>query len=62
MVVDTSVWIDYFNNYQSWQVRRLTEAIMGNETIVLPDIILTEILWVYQVILRHKNSRTVECF
>jgi len=44
MVVDTSVWIDYFNNYPSWQAQRLKKAIEENERIILPGIVLTEIL------------------
>lgn len=44
MVVDTNVWIDYFNDHSSWQANRLREAIEENETIHLPGVILTEIL------------------
>ena len=44
MIVDTSVWIDYFNNQGSWQADRLRKAIEENETIVLPGIVLTELL------------------
>lgn len=44
MVVDTSVWIDYFNNHSSWQAGRLGKAIEENEPIELPGIILTEVL------------------
>lgn len=44
MVVDTSVWIDYFNNYPSWQAQRLKKAIEENERIILPGVVLTEIL------------------
>jgi hypothetical protein len=44
VVVDTSVWIDYFNGYPSWQAERLIKAISDNEEIILPGIIQTEIL------------------
>ena len=44
MLVDTSVWIDYFNGYPSPQADLLATAIDGMETIVIPDIVLTEIL------------------
>jgi len=44
MIVDTSVWIDYFNNYPSWQAQHLKKVIEENERIVLPGIVLTEIL------------------
>ena len=44
MVVDTSVWIDYFNCNPSWQAERLRSAIADNEPIHLPGIVITEIL------------------
>lgn len=44
MVVDTSVWIDYFNRNTSWQAERLRNAIADNEPIHLPGIVITEIL------------------
>lgn len=44
MIVDTSVWIDYFNNQRSWQADHLRKSIEENVTIVLPGIVMTEIL------------------
>lgn len=44
MIVDTSVWIDYFNGHPSWQALRLEKAIAENEDIIVPGIVLTEIL------------------
>lgn len=44
MLVDTSVWIDYFNGYQSPQAHRLTRAIADAEPIYIPGLVLTEIL------------------
>ena len=44
MIIDTSVWIDYFNGYDSWQANRLTTAIEDNEQIIIPGIVTTEIL------------------
>lgn len=44
MLVDTSVWIDFFNGYQSKQAELLASAIADAETIVVPGIVLTEIL------------------
>lgn len=44
MIVDTSVWIDFFNGHPSWQAKRLQNAISDNEQIHLPGIVLTEIL------------------
>lgn len=44
MLVDTSVWIDFFNGYQSKQAELLASAIADAEPIVVPGIVLTEIL------------------
>lgn len=44
MLVDTSVWIDYFNGYASPEAERLTRAIRDDEPIALPGIVWTEIL------------------
>jgi predicted nucleic acid-binding protein len=44
MIVDTSVWIDFFNGHPSSQSQRLTRAIEDNEAIGLPGLVLTEIL------------------
>ena len=44
MIVDTSVWIDFFNGHLSSQAQRLTRAIEDNEPIGLPGLVLTEIL------------------
>ncbi len=43
ILVDSSVWIDFFNGVETTQVARL-EAILGQEYIVTGDIILTEVL------------------
>ena len=44
MLVDTSVWIDFFNGRESKQVERLAYAIAESESIVVPGVVLTEIL------------------
>ena len=44
MLVDTSVWIDYFNGHPSPQAELLATAIDGTDSIIVPDIVLTEIL------------------
>jgi len=44
MLVDTSVWIDFFNGYESRQAEHLASAIAEAEPIVIPGIVLTEIL------------------
>ncbi|MDZ7855898.1 PIN domain nuclease [Sphaerotilus sp.] len=44
MLVDTSVWIDFFNGHASAQAERLTAAIADGEPIALPGLVITEIL------------------
>ena len=43
ILVDTSVWIDYFNGVQTWQTDTL-DAILSEELVLVGDIILAEIL------------------
>lgn len=44
MLVDTSVWIDYFNGHPSAEADRLARAIADAEPIALPGLVWTEIL------------------
>ncbi len=44
MIVDTSVWIDFFNGHPSAQAQRLARAIEDGESIALPGLVYTEIL------------------
>jgi predicted nucleic acid-binding protein len=43
IVVDSSVWIDFLNDRNSLQVRRLL-ALLGSEEIIVGDLMLCEIL------------------
>jgi predicted nucleic acid-binding protein len=43
ILVDSSVWIDYFRGIPSRQTERL-DALLGNELLFVGDIILTEVL------------------
>ncbi|TVQ09795.1 MAG: PIN domain nuclease [Balneolaceae bacterium] len=43
ILVDTSVWIDYYNGVESWQCDMLDKA-LSEEQIITGDIILAEIL------------------
>lgn len=47
IIVDTSVWIDYFNGKLSEETDSL-DNILGNQEIFLGDLILTEILQGFQ--------------
>ena len=43
IVVDSSVWIDYFNGLESPQVDKL-DNLLGNKPVAVGDLILTEVL------------------
>lgn len=43
ILVDTSVWIDYFNGVVNWQTDHLDQS-LSNGTVLTGDIILAEIL------------------
>lgn len=44
MIVDTSVWIDYFAVPDSTAGRWLAERIAANATVVVPEVVLMELL------------------
>lgn len=44
IVVDTSVWADHFNGRLTAKVLRLRQALTDEETLLLPDLVLTEVL------------------
>ncbi len=44
MIVDSSVWVDYFNGRDTPQARRLTAALVAHETVALLDLVLAEVL------------------
>jgi predicted nucleic acid-binding protein len=43
ILVDSSVWIDYFNGKQSWQTD-LLDHMLSNVPIIMGDLILVEVL------------------
>ena len=43
ILVDSSVWIDYFNGKKSWQTDRL-DNLLSETPILIGDLILTEVL------------------
>lgn len=57
IVVDTSVWIDVFNERDSLQAQRCIELIEGGEPIALTDVVITEIL---QGLRSDREARLVE--
>jgi len=44
MLVDTSVWIDFFNGHASPEADRLAQAIAEAESLSIPGLVWTEIL------------------
>lgn len=44
IVVDTSVWVDFFRDSPTWQVDHLASLIEEDADVALTDIVLTEIL------------------
>jgi predicted nucleic acid-binding protein len=64
ILVDSSVWIDYFNGQDTPQVNRL-DALLGVEPLAIGDLILTEVLQGfrheadYQIALQLLTSLTM---
>lgn len=56
IVVDSSVWIDFFNGRPTEQVERL-RALLGRQPLLIGDIILCEIL---QGLQTERDARRVE--
>ncbi len=44
MLVDTSVWVDFLNGYESAYANRLAQGIANGESISVPGLVLTEVL------------------
>jgi predicted nucleic acid-binding protein len=57
IVVDTSVWVDFFRDSASWQVEHLAQLIADDDPVALTDIVLTEIL---QGLPGDREARRVE--
>jgi len=56
IVVDSSVWIDYFNG-KSTRRTNLLDSLLGGELIVIGDVILTEVLQGFQEDKDFKKAR-----
>lgn len=59
MLVDTSVWIDFFNGYESRQAEYLARAIAEAEPIAIPGVVLTEILMGFKSDAEAKRISTL---
>jgi len=56
ILVDTSVWVDYFNGRHTFQTERL-DVLLGNEPLGIGDLILTEVLQGFR---SDSDSRTAK--
>jgi predicted nucleic acid-binding protein len=57
VIVDTSVWVDFFRDNDTWQVAVLSDRLVADERIALTDLIFTEIL---QGLVDERSVRRVE--
>lgn len=57
ILVDSSVWIDYFNGKQTWQTDLLDKK-LSDEPIAIGDLILTEVLQGFRSDRDYKSARS----
>ena len=57
ILVDASVWIDYFNGRKTWQTD-LLENLFSNIPIIIGDLILTEILQGFRSDNDYKTAKS----
>jgi predicted nucleic acid-binding protein len=57
ILVDSSVWIDYFNGRKTWQTD-LLENLFSNVPIIIGDLILTEILQGFRSDNDYKTAKS----
>lgn len=56
IIVDSSVWIDYFNGKETRQTD-LLDSLLGNTPIIMGDLILTEVLQGFQSEKDYKSAK-----
>jgi hypothetical protein len=56
ILVDSSVWIDYFNGKQSWQTD-LLDHMLSNVPIIMGDLIFTEVLQGFKSDKDYKTAK-----
>ncbi|WP_026941628.1 type II toxin-antitoxin system VapC family toxin [Hellea balneolensis] len=57
IVVDSSVWIDYFNGTETRETNRL-DTFLGHEPIMIGDLILTEVLQGFRRDSDYQTAKT----
>jgi predicted nucleic acid-binding protein len=55
-IVDSSVWIDYFNGIESPETNKL-DALLGVEPLAIGDLILTEVLQGFRLDADYKSAK-----
>lgn len=56
ILVDSSVWIDYFNGIANSQTDQL-DALLGTESVAVGDLILTEVLQGFRLDKDYRRAR-----
>ncbi len=56
IMVDSSVWIDYFNGAENQEVKYL-DSILGIKSVVVGDLILTEVLQGFRNDKDYRNAK-----
>ncbi|AGA89173.1 putative nucleic acid-binding protein, contains PIN domain [Thioflavicoccus mobilis 8321] len=58
VLVDSSVWIDYFNGVPTAECDAL-DTLLGNELVLIGDLILTEVLQGFRTDAAYRQARTL---
>lgn len=58
VLVDTSVWVDYFNGVDTWQADHL-EQLLGTGRVLIGDLILAELLQGFANDADHRRARAL---
>ena len=58
ILVDSSVWIDFFRGKASAETDRL-DQLLGSEPVLIGDIILTEVLQGFAIVIEENNDRRI---
>lgn len=58
VLVDTSVWVDYFNGVESWQADHL-DRLLGSGLVLIGDLILAELLQGFAKDADRNRARTL---
>jgi predicted nucleic acid-binding protein len=58
ILVDSSVWIGFFNGLETWQTDALND-LLGQEPVLIGDLILTEVLQGFRRDADYRKARTL---